>query len=485
LILKKEEKRMHDRTTTSRRAQLLMLVLVLMLASSVTVSATVNTAPGGTPGVERPAAAPQPTAEPCLADDPFNLARLRTVISDDTPPTAPVRINEHMLVSYLGNGKIVADIPDDADPDPATGGPREPSEPGVAETSYGLQRLRVFNNRTLAQFQIQLDSSEMASAIHRCREAAGLTSASGGPDGLGAIEGQYLTHLPAVLSQGTGATAAGRAEEPLEPAGWSNGVDTRIVRTPTTQWPWRTIAQSSLGAGQSQNSRCTFTLIGPRHLITAAHCIVNFGTQNWKARQITPGRNGENVSPYGNSFISPNPAPGTEAWYFVPDPWLNPNTTDKWQWDWGLIVIPDRLGDLTGWMGYVARPASALNPLSHYNRGYPSCSSDYPERPAGCQTARLYGDTQNCGIGGYYYEGPDGWNRVFSISCDLSRGHSGSAVYHYFYDPNLQKTVPVVTAMVSTQSCTTCGAGDNYPNRARRITPADLGVISWLRETFP
>jgi hypothetical protein len=39
--------------------------------------------------------------------------------------------------------------------------------------------------------------------------------------------------------------------------------------------------------------------------------------------------------------------------------------------------------------------------------------------------------------------------------------------------------------VVITESCTKCGPLDFYPNRARRITPGDLGTISWLRETFP
>jgi V8-like Glu-specific endopeptidase len=269
---------------------------------------------------------------------------------------------------------------------------------------------------------------------------------------------------------------------PSGPLGWSNGVDTRILRTPTSLWPWRAIAQFRYG--NTDESRCTGTLIGPRHLVTAAHCINEKGTNNWYTIRVAPGKNGVGVEPYGNSIISLTPPPGKEAWYFTPDPWRNPATAAS-QWDWGLIVIPDRLGDLTGWMGYFAGTGNYLKTVSNYNRGYPLCNTDRNNEPAGCQDSRLYGDTNLCGIGGFYDPGPDGWNRRIAVSCDLSAGHSGSAVYHYYFDPAIGQYWPVVTMMVITESCTTCGPLDNYPNRARRITPGDLGTISWLRETFP
>ena len=108
----------------------------------------------------------------------------------------------------------------------------------------------------------------------------------------------------------------------------------------------------------------------------------------------------------------------------------------------------DRVGDQTGWMGYGAYSASDLNNRDHYNRGYPSCQSDYVEKPAKLPDGPLYGDAKTCKFGSYYNSGSNGWNRNISVSCDLSRGHS-SAIYHYRYDSKLKQTVPVVTAVVS------------------------------------
>jgi V8-like Glu-specific endopeptidase len=232
--------------------------------------------------------------------------------------------------------------------------------------------------------------------------------------------------------------------------------------------------------------------VGPRHLITAAHCLVNFGTSNWKTRVLTPGRDGQNVMPYGQTQITANPPPGVESWYIVPDPWLDPNTnddgTEEFQWDIGMVLTVDRLGEQTGWMGYNAYPASDLNTRNQLNRGYPRC--DVQEAPDGCQPHRLYGDSEYCDVGVYHHPGSNGWNREFSFSCDISRGHSGSPLYHYRYVPSWNAQGPYVAAVVSWHECLDdapgqCTTSDNFPNHARRITPWARDALSWLREQFP
>ncbi len=423
------------------------------------------------------AAAPARQGEACLPGDPYDLDQMIQIMSRPNPPTAPVQINADLSLVYAGVGGMSAGGEDELAPGPQPRPNPSPSEPQPSSTRYGPLTVRAFNTANRFMFDITM-SERMLKRIARCREQAGLTSADGGEAGLGPLEGRRM-FLPLLSNTLGNEPPAG------EPDGWSNGDDTRIVRTPTTLWPWRTIAQQSF-VGDDE-SRCTQTLIGPRHMVTAAHCIVNFGTTAWKTRVLTPGRDGPGISPYGSTTITPNPAPGDTVWYFVPSQWTNPNTTNQWVWDWGMVVIPDYLGHQTGWMGYGAWSAGVLNNETHLNRGYPRCNvPDYTGEPAGCQQARLYGDTDACELGDYSDQLADGWNRRITVSCDLSKGHSGSPIYHYRFDPHLGATVPVVTMVVSTEVCdSNCSSTNDFPSAARRLTPADVDVISFFREAYP
>lgn len=430
----------------------------------------------------------EPFATACLSNDPYDLDQLAAVINSTTPPSAPVTINANLIVQFVRSASMGDDSGDDMARGTTPTGPRQPGEPPLSAAAFDEVPMRVFNTRTQFEYRVTM-SDAMLRAIYDCHARTGRTE-SGGPDTPGAVEGQAISYLPLTI-RSAAQIASARQLTPRadEPDGWSDGDDSRIVRTPTTLWPWRAITQSSSWPN-GNDSRCTMTLIGPRHLVTAAHCLVNFGSSSWKSRKLTPARDGITVSPYGSSQMTPNPPAGQDAWYIVPDPWLDPatpDTIDKYQWDIGLVLMLDRLGDQTGWMGYGAYPASDLNQRNHLNRGYPSCRSDYVEKPegAGCQTARLYGDTRSCEIGDYHNPGSNGWNREYTVNCDISRGHSGSAIYHYRYNTAKGTYIPVVTGVVSWHECLTCTAADDYPNHIRRITPWVLGRVSWLKEQFP
>jgi len=160
------------------------------------------------------------------------------------------------------------------------------------------------------------------------------------------------------------AAAPARGEEPLGVPNphWGaffSGKDQRVPIEPT-DWPWRAIGRVNL-ADRVVRRHCTGTLVGPRLVVTAGHCLFNHRLGRWaKPEQVhfVAGQARDTAAGHSTAvdLILPPELDVTQGI----DPRLGTIRSELIAHDWALIVLESACRS--------SRSRSGRSPLAPFRR---------------------------------------------------------------------------------------------------------------------
>lgn len=184
------------------------------------------------------------------------------------------------------------------------------------------------------------------------------------------------------------------------------GSDDRERINDATAFPFRAVGVLfSEAADRSGWGSCSATLIGPRTVITAAHCVHDAEAGGWATEIFfVPGSNSSDDEPFGRYYYD---EVSIQQGYI--DFWEGEYTSAVVPYDLAVVTLREAAGDVVGWFGYRTDDASGF---SAHILGYPS---DKPNQTLWRSDCEMPQDAFD--------------DLTIAHYCDTFYGSSGSSIY--------------------------------------------------------